>query len=166
MTKYLWRFLLCTNSLLVMFVSSGYGQSVCSQNNFVSLEQVDFRYIIYEKSCDDFGNPEAGIRRIDLLLQEKAFSEENLKKLFAVLSEGYPEPQLLLIQVITNLEQARPEGFPQISGGKDNPAAYIYHRASYQRDKNNEFFRYNPNPPDRQMKTIVLRGKDPSGAPN
>src|SRR6266498_55846 len=73
------------------------------QESFRPLEQVEFHYLIYKDAAYDFGRPETAMRQIRVFMDEKAFSEENLKKLFAVLSHGYPDPDFLTVLVITNL---------------------------------------------------------------
>jgi hypothetical protein len=164
-TKYILSITICliVSLTAVSQVESSH-QSESQKGVFVMLDQVEFRYIIFNNSVRNFGDPEAGIRNIDVLLDEKAFSEENLKKLFRVLSKGYPKPELLLIEVITNLEQSHTPGLPQTSAEPDNPNYDNYHWATYHRDKENEFFRYNPNPPSKETKTVVLKGKDPFAA--
>jgi hypothetical protein len=126
-------------------------------------EKVDFRYIIFKNDARYFGKsePKAGIRTMRVLLDEGAFSEETLKKLFRALSEKYPEPQMLLVVVITNIEQTYPPGYPQSSTDRDPPEFDNHHWANYTRSEENEYFRYNPDPPNREMKTVVLKGKDP-----
>jgi len=56
----------------------------------------------------EYGNYPAGPTRksrgVDVLLDPKSFSEENLKQLFAMLSKRFPEPAKLIVNVYTDLE--------------------------------------------------------------
>jgi hypothetical protein len=56
-----------------------------------------FRYVIVSNSVD-------GPREITVLLDEKPFTETNLKVLFGLLKRRFPVPQALFIEVRVSLE--------------------------------------------------------------
>jgi hypothetical protein len=121
-----------------------------------------FRYVIISNKVDNV-DPNNSFRAVEVLLDEKAFSEENLKKLFLQVSKRYPEPEWLKIHVYTSLEQVpTPEESeqPAISEDYDNPYNDKYHWAFFMREDGNEQFRYNPKPPDIDLKTVVLKGHE------
>jgi hypothetical protein len=112
--------------------------------------------------------PTPVVRYIEIFLDEKAFSEENLKTLFAYLSEKNPEPTRLVVKVHTNWAQL---DFPSlgcpgsgISNQPDSPDEYDYHQAIYQRSVKTEFFRYSPalKVHEANFKTVVIRGEPTS----
>ena len=122
--------------------------------------KIGFRYVII---CDPINvtDPNDPPRRIDVLLDPKAFSEETLATLMRILSKRYPEPEWMIVHVWTNLEQVHTPGEPRMSEAPYNPILDEYHRAILIRKDGNELFRYNPNPPSTRMKTVILKGEDP-----
>src|SRR5712692_8644089 len=124
-----------------------------------------FRYAIVNVT----GDPEEAYRYVVILLDEKAFSEQTLRELFKLVSARFPTPNRLDVQVYTNLEQVEtPEEHDhgKISESQDDPTIDKYHWALFIRSQGNELLWYNPNPPDRKMKTIVLKGEGPTGRKN
>lgn len=85
------------------------------------------------------------VRHIEIFLDEKAFSEENLKTLFAYLSEKNPEPKHLTVVVHTNWAQL---GYPSdcpgigLSNQPARPDEYDYLQATYYRRAKVEYFDY------------------------
>jgi hypothetical protein len=127
------------------------------------LRPVSFNYLIYS---DKLVWPEEPLRcRRDLyvLMDENAFSEDNLKELFGVLSDAFPDPSRLRVMVHTSLEQVRPLGPIGVSEQRDPPNAYKHHLAGYSRIDGNEYFRYIAHPPEGKWTTVVIKGVDPSG---
>jgi hypothetical protein len=125
-----------------------------------------FRYaIVSNEIVNVTGDAADAFRYVVVLMDQKAFSEENLKELFKLVSARFPTPNRLDVQVYTNLEQVEtPEEHEQgkVAESPDNPVIDKYHWALFIRSQGNELIRYNPNPPDRKMKTIILKGKDPT----
>jgi hypothetical protein len=106
---------------------------------------------------------EKGARNVQVLLDDAAFSENTLKELFSLLIKRYPEPDWIYVWVVTSLHQvATPEeaDLPQLSESNSNPDYDKYHHAVLIKQGEDEFFRYFPNPPSAQMKTVVIRGID------
>ena len=149
---------------LVPFAWAAQADSPVPEGRCIELPRSPFRYVIYYNDVHD-PKEEWAERNVGVLLDERAFSEETLKQLFALLSERYPSPQRLVVDVDTSLDTARTpeeqEG-PAVCGACENPSHRQHHWALYMRFEDDEIFRYNPNPPDRDMKTVVLRGKDPT----
>lgn len=128
--------------------------------------RVPFRYVIISNEVN--GKPSApndGYRYVEVLLDDRAFSESNLKELFKLVSRRFPTPRVLHVQVYTSLEDVEtPEerDAGRASEGPDDPSADRYHRAFYLRDADgDEWFSYNPNPPSREIRTVVLKGSNP-----
>ncbi len=93
-------------------------------------------------------------------MDEKAFSEDNLRKLFEVLSNFYQKPKVLSVIVITSLKQVGDLPFPPgASGGQEPEGSRKHHRAIYVRFEDEEFFRYTISPPAPRddLKTVVIR---------
>lgn len=100
-------------------------------------------------------------REMIVFLDEKAFSEENLKTLFTHLSKKYPYPNNLTVRVETDWENVpnpdNCEGFGT-SGESDKENIDDFHWALFLRRGKDEIFRYNPILKDTTIKTIVLKG--------
>ena len=128
-----------------------------------------FRYVIVNNEViDDSGDPKDAYRYVEVLLDEKAFSEATLKKLFKLLSKRFPKPSTMDVSVSTNLEQVdTPEerDEPKVSEAPATPSLNRYPSALLIRIDGNELFRYTPNPPNTEMKTVILRGRDPQAPP-
>ena len=128
-------------------------------------ELIDFRYAIIMNKVQDKDNPESINRYLIILMDEKAFTEENLEKLSRHILKKYPKPHELMARICTNIEQVpTPEeiGMPKISGGGGSSDLYKYHKAILMRFEGNEFFRYTTEPSTNTMKSVVLKGIDPS----
>jgi hypothetical protein len=124
----------------------------------------EFRYVIISESVEDADDPDIARRNVEVLLDERAFSEETLKRLFDLCSLRFPKPDWMFVWVSTNLKQvATPEerDLPSVSESKGNPESDKYHWAVLIRDGDNELFRYNPNPPSPEIKTVILKGAHP-----
>jgi hypothetical protein len=87
------------------------------------LRSVSFNYLIYADKLDWPDNPVRCRRNLYILTDENAFSEENLKQLFGVLSDAFPDPKALSVMVHTSLEQVRPLGPSGVSEQRDPPNA-------------------------------------------
>ena len=125
-----------------------------------------FRYaIVGNDIVNPTGHPEDAFRYVVILLDEKRFSENTLKSLFKLVSARFPTPRRLEVQVYTSLEQVEtPEEHEQgkVSESPSDPNMDKYHWALFTRALDYELFRYNAKPPDPAMKTVVLKGKDPT----
>lgn len=153
-----------TRMMLGLVISAGLfmsvnGKIMLREPNQQRAYRSPFRYVIFNNEVD------AGYRYLEVLLDEKAFSEENLKQLFKLVSNRFPIPRVLHIQVYTNLEDAEtPE---ERESGKaseqpGNPAADRYHSAYFLRDNDgNQWFTYNPDAPDTKLRTVVVKGQAP-----
>ena len=143
--------------LILFFAPPAICSGECQNQESVALGKVDFHYVIFGNVVRDFGSPDATVRSIDVLMDENEFSEAGIKKLFQVLSKGYPQPMSLHVYVVTNLGQTHNPGRPRSSAEPEVPADYEHHWAGYSRGAKEEFFRYNPNPPGREIKTVSLK---------
>jgi|GEM_PF-2698668 len=133
----------------------------------------EFRYIIVKNRLRSGGSPlsekeidEAERRVVDVLLDERAFTEYTLKKLFQLISKRFPRPDYLEVSVHTSLEQVftPEEDDIDVIGGVDELPGLRYSWAYFRRDKNNEFIRYVDDPATQRIKVIVLKGKAPPTA--
>jgi hypothetical protein len=103
-------------------------------------------------------------RSIVVLMDAKAFSEENLRSLFPLVSKRFPDPQRLIVHIFTSLEQVRtPEESetPGISEGPGDSSLDNYYRALFIREHDKELIRYSTELPVRGLRTVVLKGRDP-----
>lgn len=108
-------------------------------------------------------------RQLHVFLDEKAFSEKNLKTLFNYLAqEYYPGKKRLTISVSTNWNQfylppacgSRGIGAGDASNDADEPETFEYHKAEYFRDEKEEYFTYNPKLKTEKVKKIILKEKN------
>jgi hypothetical protein len=109
-------------------------------------------------------NPSPTLRRIDVFLDVKAFTEENLKTLFSYLSDKYTGPKYLIVVVYTDWAQLQNASDCPGTGASNmprKPDEYDYHKAIFRRYGKNQFFRYNPvlKVEDADFKTVVLSGE-------
>ena len=142
--------------LILLFAPRATGQGE-EDDESVPLGKVEFHYIIFGNVVRNFGGPESeATRSINVLIEEKAFSEDGIKKLFRVLAKGYALPTSLRIYVVTSLEQTHNPGRPRGSDEPDLPAYYEHYWATYIRNGKEELLRYNPKPPSREIKTLSL----------
>src|SRR5687768_327857 len=86
----------------------------------LSLDPISFQYEIFYNLAFHFGKPDLGTRNMAVLIQEKDFSEENLKELIKLLSKGYAKPKMLYVEVVTSRDQIRPSRWPR-SGDEPDP---------------------------------------------
>jgi hypothetical protein len=123
---------------------------------------MDFHYLLTENQLYS-----SEVRHIEVFLDETAFSEENLKKLFKYLSYKNPEPKHLIIEVKTNWKQLDyPSDCPGIGASNlpERQDKYDYFQAVFHRTGSNgitEYFRYNPTVKirDSDFKTVIIKGK-------
>jgi hypothetical protein len=104
---------------------------------------------------------------LGILMDQDDIGEENLKLLFHVVSEKYPPPETLEVQVYTDLRVpgALANGEIVNVGGSRSVRSVktpvdVPGGAFYLRRETLELFRYNPKYPEAGMKTVILRGKE------
>ncbi len=122
-----------------------------------------FRYAIIVNDVEGGDSP---YRSISVLLDEVSFSNETLKKLFYLMSKRFPEPQRLEVWVKTSLwDVPTPEEADEggMSERDYDPHDDLHPRALLIRQDGNELFRYTANSkaPYVNMRTVILKGKDP-----
>ncbi len=117
---------------------------------------LNFHYLV---TWDSMVTPNT--QQINIFLDEKAFSEENLKTLFTYLSGKNPNSQNLIVIVKTNWQQlSLPSDCPAsgTSGGANKPDEYDYYQARFYRREENAFFTYNPTLKTSNFKDVQLKG--------
>ncbi len=152
--------ILCLGLLLTVSIAGEVNNEQMAQRT----NRSPFRYVIVSNEViDDSGTPpKDAYRYVEVLLDEKAFSENNLKELFKLVSRRFPKPRVLDVQVYTNLQdietpEERESG--KMSEAPHDPSLDRYHQAFFTRDNDgNEWFTYNPNPPSSDRKKVVLKG--------
>jgi hypothetical protein len=150
-------------TFLVLAAGLLHGQK--QQQKYADWRSSQFRYIIHANDAN-LDNPAKPIRRVvHVLLDRDAFGLENLKKLFALVSKRFPQPDWLEVWVRTSLIQIpTPEekDEPQISESPFlDPHEGEHPTAVMIRIQDNELIRYTPARPYIGMKTIILKGTDP-----
>jgi len=153
-------------SILITIIVLLVGNSVIGLQNRKVDERhtAEFRYIILSNDVRGYDKP---TRSISVLLDKPAFSEESLKQIFYLVSKRFPEPQRLEVWVTTSLWQlATPEEADMgvMSERGYDPHDDLYPRALLMRQDGNELLRYTPKAPYINMKTVILKGKDPYAA--
>jgi hypothetical protein len=141
-----------------------------------------FRYvIIYNEVVDavkDLDSTRTGTKQrfVDILMEEDAFKEQNLRFLYESVSRRFPEPQLLNVSVVTNLcdtetpeehegpRTSEPEGpapvedRAKLSSSAETFNAVEHPRAVFIRTGDTEMIRYRyPTPKGAKQGEIVLR---------
>jgi len=121
-----------------------------------------FRYIIYLNEVSDDNGPQERSRYLEVLLDRKAYSEKTLRELFHLLSERFPTPANMDVQVFTSIEQVpAPEEMGMGSSEQpDNPRVEKHPSAFMIRQGGNEIIRYFYRYPYRVERTVVIKGKD------
>lgn len=86
------------------------------------------------------------VREVRIFLDPKAFSNENLRRLFGHISKKYREPDTLLIYVETDWERiVPPDACPSgDSSLPKDPKENDFHRAFFRRHGSSATFRFNP----------------------
>lgn len=166
MMRTMLRIALCIGLLLA---ANSHGEvnnkHMVQAQNQDKLYRSPFRYVIVNNEVNDgSGDPRGAYRYVEVLLDEKAFSEETLKALFKLVSKRFPKPNDMDVYIWTNLEQVdTPEekDEPKVSEAPDNPALDKYPTALLIRKDGNELFRYTLKAPNTDMKTVVIKGRDP-----
>src|SRR4051812_10817434 len=129
---------------------------------FVVQPRPRFRYAIVESGLLHNG------RLLFVLIDAEAYSEQNLRELFQLVSKRFPQPTELWITVCTNLRQIpTPEEIDYLSAHPDDNSIIEsldvakYPSAEYARSKQAEYFEYSPGA-GQPKKTIIIAGKDPT----
>src|SRR5688572_28362400 len=128
--------------VLLLLVSTGLGQGKRAESP--SFQFSPFRYVIIENRIEKDDSETSRI--VEVLLEERAFSEQNLRILFELLSKRFPTEDSLHVRVHTSLDQAptpeeRDEGG---TSGNPEPSRRKYYWAVYVRSDYDEHFRYSP----------------------
>ena len=99
------------------------------------------RYVFIENRIDDGGDR----RILQVLMDEKAFSERNLRILFELIGKRFPNDDLV-VSVFTSLEDApTPEERDEGSISEETESRPVKHYwAVYLRHEGYDFFRYSP----------------------
>lgn len=161
-----WSIALCAVLLATISISVDANHYGLQRMHTIKQNGAEFRYIIFDNTVDNDGDPKDAIRTVEVLLDEAAFSETTLKKLFKLVSKRFPKPAWLKVWVYTNLKQLptpEEDDLPKVSGTDDNPDFDKHHWALLMRVDGNELFRYNSDPPNGTLKTVILKGNDPFG---
>ena len=126
-----------------------------------------FRYVITRSDITEGTHyPQGGkfrARGVDVLLDEKSFSESTLKQLFALISKRFPDPAELHVSVYTSLDDMMTpeEGEFVATNCTLDLAKLKFSPAFYTRDREREQFVYWSKVADGFFeKTVVLRGKE------
>lgn len=129
-------------------------------SDYARIGPLSFHYVIFHSRVisTDSNDPNSGTKNIHILLDEDAFSRENLESLFKSLSRGLAKQEELNVFVLTNIKQVNLEGL--FVSKTSTPAEYFnHHRAFYHRDSKNEYYRYTEMPWDYNLKTHLIKGE-------
>lgn len=133
--------------MLLLFMSAE-AQTARSGANSASF-RAPFRYVIVNEALTPAASrKDAASRYVEVLLDEKSFSGENLTALFKLVSKRYPKPEALHVNVFTNLEDIEtPEEREQpkmseikTSENRAESAPNPGNRAVFTRTKEKSFF--------------------------
>ncbi len=146
--------------IILFFVQTSFGQVKKALDDNCD-NGIKFHYLVVWNENSEQENPLESSREVLVFLDEKSFSEENLKILFSYLSQKYKSPNNLEIRVETDWEKIPNNDSCEgsgISGSPNNEDRDNYYWALYVRHNKDEIFRYNPKLKSTEIKTIVLKG--------
>lgn len=138
--------------------------SNCSQASSSSIEpsptcvSFNFRFI----ELENYAYHTETLKHVEVFLDEKAFSEENLKELLAYLSTKHSAWKYLVVVVHTNWAQLDPFSTCPGTGISNMPARpdeYDYFQAVMYRNGEHQFFHYYPKLKSEERKTVISKGK-------
>jgi hypothetical protein len=102
-------------------------------------------------------------RRVELVMDEKQFNEENLIKVLELIKKRFPSPFVLRVEVHTNLatiETPEEREKADSSTGRLTNKSFLYKKANYSRFSSaREAFTYTTNLRPFERKTVVLIDK-------
>lgn len=154
----------CLKAVVLICCLTTYIQGQKYQAKNFSKESISsFRYIIFDNELDERFGRELTSRYVAVLMDAKAFNEDNLKILFSLISKRFPAPKSLYIEVFTNLEQTYTPEEKDSGGNSDSgePArGYEFDWAVYIRTHDNEFFSYGSFKKDIKTVDIIQQKKD------
>lgn len=143
--------LIIFKSLLVLTYASHYAEAQLPDR---------VRYITFFNEVLNGEDNIRKTRRVSILLDEKAFSEETLKWLLDSSFRKYPQPNSLEVYIFTNLYQIdSPDGVATF--GNRNADYYKCPHAMFFRKGENEIIRYGIPSLPKKLKTLVIKGVDP-----
>ncbi len=141
--------------------SSGPAAITCElQSQRVSVEapadckRFEFRYLVVANDLYS-----ANLRHVDVFIDDSAFAEDNLKELFIYLSNKFPDPADLTVEVNTSWRQLPlPSDCPAtaMSSQAARWKNFDYHGAIFYRRGERSYFRFNPDLKVKEEKTVVL----------
>lgn len=135
-------------------------QKLWAETQYVS----PLRYVIVYNDIVKLGN--ADERRIELILDDKQFSEENLIKVFNLVKQRFPSPISLEIEVHTNLatiETPEERDKPDSSTGRLTHKTVFHKTAGYSRfGDGSEGMNYTTSLSPFRQKIVLLEGNSVS----
>jgi hypothetical protein len=136
------------------------GEQRCLEADYLKIKRVNFHYVIYRSHIygERPSDVDSGVKNLHLLVDEDAFTLENLQSLFQAISKGFPKQEGLNTFIHTSIKQVNIDGF-FMSHSPEPPELFKHHRAYYHRDAKNEFYRYTKTPTSVDLETVVLKGK-------
>ena len=126
----------------------------------ISSDCVSFNFRFIE--LENYSFHTSTLKHVEVFLDEKAFSEENLRTLLGYLSTKHSSWKYLVVIVNTNWAQLGTFSNclgTGISGTPDRPDEYDYYKAVMYRNGENQFFHYYPKLKSRESKTVISKGK-------
>lgn len=126
-----------------------------------------FRYaIIRNQTVEGEYYPQGGpsrLRGVDVLIDEKSFSEASLRQLVQLLDRRFPDPGDLVVNIYTNLEDvstpeeadAVPPPGSKLVGGPERKHAWAF----YIRNRDGEHFEYDTKETSVGVRTVTIRGR-------
>jgi len=148
--------------LLLSFCLLTSSQTLCGQDKRES-NPPSFRYVIIENRLDEDANTGEKCRVVEVLLNQRAFSENNLRLLFQLVSNRFADDQRLDVWVHTSLEQAPTPEERDAGATSEDPdeSTKHFYWAWYLRSPDDEFFRYSPRNDKSGNRLIQLKSKGP-----
>ena len=142
--------------LLLIFSITVRGQDVdvdCSDG-------LGFKYLILYESVDrDSGDPKA--RQLVIFLDERAYSKENLRKLFIYISNRYPAPENMFVSLETSWDRVRASNDFCPGSAISGSRPYLYYSATYHRDESGERFYYVPKIGATNQEKVWIKRRSP-----
>lgn len=138
------RYYLFFFSLLIISIAAAGVKSQNAANNAESVSfRSPFRYVIaYNKIDRKISSKDEDRRFIEVVMDKKSFSKTNLITLFNLISERFPKPKLMYIDVYTDLEDVSTpeEGDQPKMSERDEIHIQYGDMASFTGDGKDKFF--------------------------
>src|SRR5262245_27373689 len=153
------KMIIPTFSLIILSLVPSVQDASAQQSDYTKIGKLGFHYVIYHSARigANPNEPDSGVKRLHILMDEEAFSKENLEEAFRTISQAFPDQETLEVYLLTNIKQVKLQGL--FMSSSPTPPEYLHHhRAFHSRDSKEELYRYTQTPNSVKLETVILKG--------